>query len=1137
MSSHRYTSSEQPLPSYQLDSASYQSLEQPVNSSQNHPFNSYETHSQSPTISYDVPSRGYGSHLTPSNPSSPVVSHRPTPSPGIPNSFVLPSHLETISPTAIYQHQSDSHLPQPQHARSRSHSNPHSHSRSHSLSQPREFQMSVMASPVSSAFPSYDSHSSSFHSQQQLEQDFGLPDPHASRPQLSISVSGSLVGHPEGWNDNSGMTSTISEALPTNPTPSPRSRTVALGGKKKKASPRTTTVPLPARKRSPASCAPCRKKKLKCDRSLPCSSCIAKGTECVWEGDATPLYIKDEHELHGTKELQAQVDRLQAIVDELASSPKSNKTSLRLDSMTASEEASVDSSPTFELLAHDLPQGLVEVALDGIFPPQQVGELAMSPTSHDSSSFVEDARLYCRSRQQPSLPLASSLITPSASSSEVSPSSSFFPPARTSVVSPSQFLQTRPDFSLLKSIPSSLDLDKASNHFFNSVNLLVPLFDRAKVKQWSETMQQRNEESADFNPGSVALVVAVSAAGLAKMTEQEALGLVTVEDRPTTLRRWIEVATSALSLSQFPEAPTYDGIRTALAIAWILLVSHQELEASSYPSAMSLLSSAVQASFTLELNREPNRNGRTKYRFSECQERRRLFWSVFSICSAVTTDTSRLWPQLDLRYIDTHFPLDCFDDELAMDELAIRASVRARVNSETFEETPMTFNLSMARLAFVAKKISEEASIIGGCRYSKISRFTAELRHLEKSLPPCYRIQFDNDERPFFAPRSSFSTSLKAALIQVSISSEIVRLNRPFLVLAATDEKYQGSRERAVLHAKRVLSIAIEPQCKPIAAELSLKVLSAAVVLGIELLQSPDEADAEILRSLIGAASELLERHSKSSLVASRALHVLGFLLEQIETSRSSSSSRKYRAKRPRTNQHSPDEKNFQLRQSWLHSIPNSTYPSRAGSPDSDSEVFVLRRKSNRPALKHSARSESHLSNRARFAPRPPPLSRTHRSHSAEDFPSFEGFPVPPSPAATSTSAPSVAALSPVINFDNSQQPPRSRTFSDPASSHHLSNISELAQSPAHSMFRYYQHHSITNRATYGTTLDTGLGLVDFAHHGRPLGSSIPFDDSVPTSFYNNQPEERMETEDIRGFENNSSTIEDFSFAPNYRHS
>ncbi|GAA5906660.1 Zn(II)2Cys6 transcription factor domain-containing protein [Sporobolomyces salmoneus] len=170
--------------------------------------------------------------------------------------------------------------------------------------------MSTFTSPVSSAFPSYDEQPVS-HPPIHPNEDYHLPDPRSSRPLLSVSISGSFVGHPEGWSDHSRVDSASSELPPpTNPTPSPRARTTSLGGKKKKASPRTSTVPLPVRKRSPASCAPCRKKKLKCDRSLPCSSCIAKGTECVWEGDATPLYIKNDHELQGTRELQAQASRL-----------------------------------------------------------------------------------------------------------------------------------------------------------------------------------------------------------------------------------------------------------------------------------------------------------------------------------------------------------------------------------------------------------------------------------------------------------------------------------------------------------------------------------------------------------------------------------------------------------------------------------------------------------------------------------------------------------------------------------------------------------------------------------------------------------------------------------------------------------
>jgi hypothetical protein len=76
---------------------------------------------------------------------------------------------------------------------------------------------------------------------------------------------------------------------------------------------------------------------------------------------------------------------------------------------------------------------------------------------------------------------------------------------------------------------------------------------------------------------------------------------------------------------------------------------------------------------------------------------------------------------------------------------------------------------------------SEEAFIIGGCRYSKISTFHAELRKLEKSLPDCYRAQFDEYERPYFASPIHSPANLKAALVQVSVSAEIVRLNRPFL--------------------------------------------------------------------------------------------------------------------------------------------------------------------------------------------------------------------------------------------------------------------------------------------------------------------------------------------------------------------
>lgn len=353
--------------------------------------------------------------------------------------------------------------------------------------------------------------------------------------------------------------------------------------------------------------------------------------------------------------------------------------------MTASEEASLDSSPSFELLAHDLSRALVEIAFDGILPPQQSGELAVVPGAQTAETFIEDARRYCKSRQRPSALVTSSLITPSASSSEVSPSSSFFPPLRAPSISISrntQLLRTVQNGSLVEWLPPANDLDKASSHFFSSVDPLVPLFERSRFGQMDDKLRQGAEENGIVDPVSCSLVLAVAAAGLAKMSDHDVAASGIVGDRSTTVGRWLDVALHALSLSKVgfrlysrgslfadpdirvsrvlvprichirrhPCRPrhcdcparaslhAYSTSRLELTIGSLPCPQYPSAgsEYGSYAAAYSLLASAVQSAFELELHREPNRNGKSKFRFSECQERRRLFWALFSICSSIS---------------------------------------------------------------------------------------------------------------------------------------------------------------------------------------------------------------------------------------------------------------------------------------------------------------------------------------------------------------------------------------------------------------------------------------------------------------------------------------------------------------------
>ena len=274
MSSHQYPPSDHRSSHSRSTSTSYHSIQPVRNPSQPSfvpnfspydqlPAEQHIFHSSSQGMPFTFPPPGRG---PPSTSSSPTMSHRPTPSPGLQSTFVLPQQQQTISPTALYHHQAP---PADQ---------------SHSI--PQGIHRSLNPSPNSTAYPSYYDTSNVHHDQQQ--QEYLLPTPHASRPHLTLSVSreslpSGIVGDPEGWNGEPEPTSATGDR-PSNPSLSTRTRTVSLNNRKKTSPQASSSSALPPRKRSPASCAPCRKKKLKCDRCLPCSSCVAKGSECVWEG-------------------------------------------------------------------------------------------------------------------------------------------------------------------------------------------------------------------------------------------------------------------------------------------------------------------------------------------------------------------------------------------------------------------------------------------------------------------------------------------------------------------------------------------------------------------------------------------------------------------------------------------------------------------------------------------------------------------------------------------------------------------------------------------------------------------------------------------------------------------------------------
>ncbi|BGP41809.1 hypothetical protein JCM10449v2_005800 [Rhodotorula kratochvilovae] len=865
------------------------------------------------------------------------------------STFVVPApHRHgsgTISPSSLYEHPS-------QHT-------PRLSDQQHQFSPPMQHHAPPYAAPTTRTssrverptLPSMFSRASHHP---------GADGAYSSRGPLPVGV----VSSSDGWGDGSGAGDDTTLELPLPPTMAAPSGS----GAKKKAS-----VQAP-RKRVPASCTPCRKKKLRCNRSMPCASCVERGDPegCIWEGDAVPLFVAREE--NDVKELKAQVDRLQHLLDALSQStppvpPPVGRTAgpaaASLKALGKQRELVEPDSAKFDLHAQDLCEALSELALNGVMPAQRAGAESFAPGGYSGEVFVDEAKDFLLSfTQQAGLAsdVGFTVLTPS--SGVPSPPSPTYPSADASMqpistLGPSTvalsaaMLNVRPSMSqVLELLPSDAELQSTYEfyasfvHWYSSPLSLAQFEQRWPAFRKAMAHPDPAQREQDVDPLFVATLLGACASGLASMTNKQAKARGFPENRSAIVERWVRAAMLSLVVGKFMEEPSLDGIRAFVIIAslYIFMTTGETISAG-----MSLLSLAVHGVFALQLHRDPLHKGKTQYSFAECEERRRLFWCVFSLCMSITTGTSRTWTQFDLRQIDCKFPLDCFDSELSMDERAAKARVRSRRAAETFEETPMTASLLRAQYGLIVKKITDKAFSITPCSYSDVLALDAELVAFERSFPPAYDLPIDGANRVHFGVPPSL-TEMRAALIQLCLSAEFVRLHRPFLVLAATDDRYQHSREQCVKYAKRLLAINATPGCKLNWAGHNFKVLSAAITLGIELLQSPNEPDAPIIRNMVDLALKQAEGFASVSSVCRKGSGVVRFILSKVDEEASSASAPR-QAKRARTLFYSPEDQK-PPRQSLAQALggaptaPSSCVP----SPD---EHNTRRRKATRPPLVH----------------------------------------------------------------------------------------------------------------------------------------------------------------------------------------
>ncbi|KAM0787567.1 hypothetical protein ACM66B_003637 [Microbotryomycetes sp. NB124-2] len=676
------------------------------------------------------------------------------------------------------------------------------------------------------------------------------------------------------------------------------------------------------RNRKPSSCVQCRKKKLRCNRASPCDQCTLKGEQCNWD-DAVPLF--DARAEHDADELRAQVRRLEALVAHLTSQQESssNARSSSPSSSASGERSPGDDhahSPTvvqfpsagrpslrpslssesqsnktkLDLRANDLCEGLAKLVIKEYCVVDGSGEESWAPNGQRGTPFIDEAASFLANMPQnfgltSEMPKFAPRGFGGGGSASVSGDQVQSPgPSEASTMSSepspgplgsSSFHRAAPPLSeALKYLPTPKEAMSAYTYYSGYVSwyahiVHLPSFEQQWAQLYEALKLDEEQRAKQIDPFFVATFLGVCATSLAMMPTKRALRDGFGSQKSKTVDKWLEGAMVALTCGRFLDNPSVDSVRSVTVLCtYFVFMAHGE----SSGAGMGLLSLAVQVAMSLNLHRDPDRTP-GKFTFFEAENRRRLFWSLFALCILSSASLGRTWAVFDLNHVDCKLPLDCHDHEI-FDQATAEAAVASR--KRKFEETPMTSLLLRAKLAVMAKKINDKAFGIHPCSYSTVLELDKDLKEFEDSIPSRYQLRLDSVGALVRRSPHVTVTEMRACMLHISICTEFIRIHRPWLVLAGSNELYQFSRDRLIQYAKMMIAIYRSPSCSNHPwGGMTYKAASAAVVLAIDILTFPTGGEVESIRALLKATASQMERWEKESCISRKGARVIRFLL------------------------------------------------------------------------------------------------------------------------------------------------------------------------------------------------------------------------------------------------------------------
>ncbi|KAK0897242.1 hypothetical protein LTR91_004306 [Friedmanniomyces endolithicus] len=536
------------------------------------------------------------------------------------------------------------------------------------------------------------------------------------------------------------------------------------------------------RNRIPLSCAPCRHRKLKCNRGHPCDNCTKRGDigACNY---AMPGSRRKgaANGANGTPDdMQNRIDRLEGLVLSLMANGQPGAAAAAQAAISSSRSNSLSTGSELRLdpEGNDMIEEEPDLTREGEDSDvEQVSkQIGIMKVDNGRTVFASEAHWYAilgeisevkqyftNHREDYRLQME----RVQAAKADESPGTAFL----------LQGPAAKDKAELLAQFPNKTDADRLIARYFNAYDPSVhiihgPLFQKQYDLHWMQPMET----------STVWIGLCFAMMTLALQSYHRA------GDEPPEYRgKAMELAHTFRRLTA--QCLLLADITQPIAQILETLILHVQAEygrsRDAEPSVLLMVSLCVRLAMRMGYHRDPSPHPQIKPFDGEI---RRRVWAFVRSCDVHISFQFGLPPIVRTDQCDTQMPRNVYDDELYEDMKALP------VSRPTFEATPMIYMIAKSKMTLLFGRVIERVqSLTDPPPYEEIMKFDQELHEARSTHPPLLQMR-------------SFPESARdpANLIMQRLGLEMVYLrslfvlHRRFSARGRENPKYAYSRRTCI---------------------------------------------------------------------------------------------------------------------------------------------------------------------------------------------------------------------------------------------------------------------------------------------------------------------------------------------------